>query len=248
MSLEYDKTANNWSAYASALYLNNAVFKQQQDNIKNNESGLKLDISAFESQDKINGTECVGLLIEHWRDVASVGDEFRKFGTGVLDPTLGKMMKSINHLDDTMANTIVLNRGINARIRKTSEFDVKLPESEDPLYPFDNIGLYGGNQSDIGTGEIKWNKVVSNDPEIYDVVRSYPEYKNYSDREIYDLLEHISGNGCTYMALTNAIFYMYHNREDEFEKKFGFSMKGKDGDLNYRMLFLDIALTVGFKF
>ena len=151
MSLEYDKTANNGSAYASALYLNNAVFKQQQDNIKNNESGLKLDISALESQDKINGTECVGLLLANWSNVANSGDTFRNFGTGVLDTTLGKMAMSINKVDDAAAKSINIERGVASKPANINGVKTEA-ENMDKKSPASAGGIAAGSTVAIAAG------------------------------------------------------------------------------------------------
>ena len=115
MSLIYDPSANNKPGKADALYLDNAVFKQKQNNIKDHENALKLDISALSAQEEIGGTECVGLLLKHWREVAEAGDAFRNFGLNSLDPMMGKIQKSIINADVENAKAIGVSSTIPAQ-------------------------------------------------------------------------------------------------------------------------------------
>ena len=258
MSLIYDPSANNKPGKADALYLDNAVFKQKQNNIKDHESALKLDISALSAQEEIGGTECVGLLLKHWREVAETGDAFRNLGTGVVDSALGKMMMSINHIDTMMANSIVLNRGKNARINDflelgkdmsllppisapSAQFFFPKDDSPKPTNPFDDRGSYGGNQGSVGAGTDIWVSIVGEDDDVYRLVRSFPECKDMSDRDVHDFLDDFSENGCTYVSIANSIFYQFRDHPEEFEKIFGFSMT-KGNDLNFRMLIIDIYM------
>ncbi|MBR4670979.1 MAG: hypothetical protein IKO84_10295 [Butyrivibrio sp.] len=95
------------------------------------------------------------------------------------------------------------------------------PKGTDATDPFDDHGLYGGNQGSIdpstnvfGTG---W--IIGEDDEIYDFVKKYEGYENYSDKQIHDLLNTLEENGCTYVAAANAIFWHYRNQGELFEKK-----------------------------
>ena len=106
MSLIYDKNVAYKPGNVSKMFLDNAGYKQQQDNINNHENAQKLDVSALSAQEEINGTECVGLLLEHWKDVAGAGDNFRDFGTGVVAPTLYKEQMSVNKIDEENAKSI----------------------------------------------------------------------------------------------------------------------------------------------
>ncbi|MBR4670978.1 MAG: hypothetical protein IKO84_10290 [Butyrivibrio sp.] len=308
MSLIYDQTANNKPANGAMLHLNNEGFKQEQNNINNNESTLKLDISALSSQEEINGTECVGLLLEQWRTVASICDIFRNFGTGVLDPTLGKMAMSINTIDHDAASSVELENvldlkksGNNAKASWFSDllelplipgrvvnnlvsgmtqsagmsfesisnrlFGIEIedlmrisiapwslfvkPKGADATDPFDDFGLYGGNQVHVDasiSNILPWMGLIPRTgDEIYDFVRSHEGYENYSDEQIRTLLGTITNTGCTYTAAANAIFWHYRNHADLFEKKFGFPIKGKNGDLNYRKLIIDFYLNTNKK-
>ena len=234
MSLIYDPSANNKPANADTLFLNNEGFKQEQININNNESTLKLDISALLSQGEIEGTECVGLLIEQWRTVASICDTFRNFGTGVLDPTLGKMLKSFYIIDDDAAKSTESN----LLSENKREYDSL------PTNPFDDYGLYGGYQVSIDPAHsvLGSNWIIGEDDDIYDFVKKHKGYENYSDKQIHDLLTTLEKTGCSYVAVANAIFWQYRNHGDIFEEKFGFPIRGKDGDLNYKKLIIEYYL------
>ena len=275
MSYTYDSKTDNKPINQVSLYLDNAGFKQQQDNINNHEGEQKLDTSALSHEKEISGTDCVGLLLEHWRDIEGTGDEFRNFGTGVVNSALGKMMMSINNIDQVNADSIgaKIARALDPEamkvgtggIRKDPGFNAPLvvgTDSKEISYaipwqvegeyqgtnPFDEHGSFGGNQLDMGTGtSYGFFGIAGEDEELYDFIRTHRGYENYSDKQIHDLLKDVEDRGCTFVALANAIFYYYRNRRTEFESKFHFSMIGKNGDLNYRFLIMDIILETGFK-
>ncbi|RKM57748.1 hypothetical protein D6856_13920 [Butyrivibrio sp. XB500-5] len=108
--------------------------------------------------------------------------------------------------------------------------------------PFDDDGMYGGDQGGANTGFLLFGKRVFYDKELFAFIRQHPGYEKYTDEEICELLEWLEKKGCTYVAAINSIFYEYKGREEEFEKKFGFPMVGKNGDFNYNMLLLDYFL------
>ena len=112
--------------------------------------------------------------------------------------------------------------------------------------PFDDKGMYGGNQNGFNGGEVKkflwFNYVDGEDKELFKYVRKHPEYRHYSDKQIHELFEEIDDHGCTYVAAANSIFNEYKGREKEFEETFGFPMIGENGDLNFNMLVLDFYL------
>ena len=266
--MRYDETLKIKPVNAPVLYLNNAEYTRQQNNIEAHESAQKLDTSALSYDKEINGTDCVGLLLEHWRDVAGTGDEFRNFGTRVLTPTLYKQQMSINDVDEAEADSITVRNNdkafLNSLIPPVSAPSTQIffPNSDKnsksqnvpkvdpakPLDPYDNIGKYGGDQSDLGIGEVSfWFWVIHEDDDVYDLFDKYQEFKKLSRVERHDLLEQISNNGCTFAAMANIIFEYFKNRPEEFEKKLGFPMMGKDGDLNYRLLIVDIFLRTGYK-
>ena len=98
---------NNISA-VSDLLLDNEMFTQKQNNVRNSESVLKLDTSAIEDMgDKIARTESMNLLINNWQNVAGSGDTFRNFACNDADLMFTKMQKSINNIEGCrIENTI----------------------------------------------------------------------------------------------------------------------------------------------
>ena len=108
---------------------------------------------------------------------------------------------------------------------------------------FDGWGGYGGDQGDLNDHQAKetflfWT--FGGNQALYDIVRSYPQYSNYSDDQIKKLFEKISAKGCGYVAIANAIFVQYHGDSAAFERDFGFPMHDENGDYNYDRLLLDI--------
>lgn len=98
-------------------------------------------------------------------------------------------------------------------------------KTENPA--FDDVGAYGGNQS---------NPVTQSD-ELADLVKKY--HPEFTEDEIVDYLTKLESEGCGYVALINTIFQQFTGREEDFEKTFGFPMYGKDGDLNYNAMVTD---------
>ena len=272
--MRHYETAKIKSGSFNALYLNNAEYTRQQNNIETHESAQKLDTSALSYDKEINGTDCVGLLLEHWRDVAGAGDEFRSFGTGVVAPALNKQQVSVNTIDQINAESIrlkikdVLDLG-NSKIgtggvTKVPSFNIEVSDVVDTgnynreiepaiweyreprgTNPFDIYGSFGGNQSDLGAGwQFLWWIKGEND-DVYNLVRSYDDYKNASEKEIHDLLNEISEHGCSYVAAVNSLFDQYKDDPEGFERIFGFPMVGKDGELNFRLLIVDFYLNTG---
>ncbi|RKM56698.1 hypothetical protein D6856_14465 [Butyrivibrio sp. XB500-5] len=260
MWLKYDPTSNNKPANASSLYFDIAGFKQQQNNIYNHESVQKLDISALSAQEEVSGTECVGLLIEHWKDVASSGDEFRKFGTGVFDPALSGQSKSFIDVDVKEAESIRIEsqgtHGVRALIEApmpappepAKEISPAIPWEEDNkpdlgIDPFDNKGQFGGDQTAMQVWPDKrLFELPTEDSELYEFIRKHPGYENYSDEAIYALLSEIKMNGCSYVAIANIIFDQYKDDPGEFMKRFNIPMTAIGGDLNYKQLIVDFYL------
>ena len=239
----------------SDLLLNNEVFTQKQNNIRSTESMLKLDTSAIDDMgNKIAGTESMNLLINNWRNVAGSGDTFRNFACNDADQMCTKLQKSINEVDNANADSIAINRDFSsgkAFIMDPATLTSELlplflsPEKGDfeiATDPFDEVGKYGGDQNDLGAGSNWHGYVYGEDYDVYRLVMSKELFKNYTRSEVQNLLRFISSNGCTFTAMANAIFEAYKDRPEEFEKVFGFPMVGKDGDLNYRMLIVDIFL------
>ena len=89
---------------------------------------------------------------------------------------------------------------------------------------FDNIGSYGGDQLDIyrQAGRYFFDWVFSYNKELFETARSYPKFKDYTNREISDLFRSISIEGCGYVAVVNAIFVHFKNDNKRFEKRLDF--------------------------
>ncbi len=231
MSYTYDSKANTKPFNQVKLYLNNAGYTQQQNNIYNHESEQKLDTSALSTVNEISGTDCVGLLIEHWRNVAGAGDDFRNFGTGVVAPALSNMQGTLVNLDNVLAKKIISSDSVPHRYNGGLGAD-----------PYDSRGKFGGNQSDIGTGTDFGITIWFEDDDIYDFVRRHPGFENYDDGAVHDFLKEVEKEGCTFVAMANVIFDQFYDNPEEFKHIFGFDMFGKDGDLNYAMLTIDIFI------
>lgn len=115
----------------------------------------------------------------------------------------------------------------------------------------DSNGSYGGDQ-----GNMKYKRRgvdllffhIGEDDELYDFIKQYDQYSNYSDKEIGKLLDKINSEGCGYVAFVNAIFVEYEGREQEFEQTFGFPMYDENGKPNYDYLLVDFYTNTDNKF
>ena len=103
---------------------------------------------------------------------------------------------------------------------------------------FDSTGLYGGNQSNLGTV----------DDDFCDWVRTHPGYEGLTNDEIRALLAKLGTVGCNWTAAANMIFAEFDGKEDEFKAKFGFDMKDANGELNFNKLIADIFLNTQGEF
>lgn len=107
---------------------------------------------------------------------------------------------------------------------------------------FDGWGGYGGDQGDLNNQAkvsiLFWT--FGGNQALYDIVRTYPQYSNYSDDQIKKLFKQINKESCGYVAIANAIFVQYHGDSAAFERDFGFPMHDENGDYNYDRLLLDI--------
>ncbi len=214
MSLYYDPTANNKPGNSSTLYLDNAGFTKQKNNLNNHENTLKLDTSALLTVKEINGTDCVGLLIEHWKDVAGSADLFRGLGCDVLDPALGKMQKSFNTVDAVSASASM----------------------------YDDVGNCGGDHMSMGEG-FNWDFILFNlgvtdeDDELFEFVKQNSLKKTNPD--VHDFLKDTksfdvaAGN----VFLDQTLKYT----DEEFKSHVGYS-RIRDGDFDYRKVTADYRL------
>ena len=116
---------------------------------------------------------------------------------------------------------------------------------------FDEEGGYGGDQGDMAHNQSGYKFLfwrVDNNKELFKIVRSYPQYKDYTDEQIVKLLNQINKEGCGYVAVVNAIFVQFEDRAEDFEKTFGFPMYDSNGDYNYNRLLLDIYAATDNKY
>lgn len=116
---------------------------------------------------------------------------------------------------------------------------------------FDGWGGYGGNQGDMKYNKKKKNFLfwtIRGSQSMYDLVRSYPQYRDYSDDQINALFDQINTEGCGYVAMVNAIFAQYHCDAEAFERDFGFPMHDENGDYNFDRLLLDIYANTDDKY
>ena len=246
MSLIYDPSANNKPGKVDALYLDNAGFKQKQNNIKDHESALILNTSAIdEMEGEICGTDSMNLLIRNWRNVAGSADTFRDFGLNSLNPMMSKIQKSLINVDELNAGNIGLTKDVNIKYIKKNGGDecidnlIRWLERADS--PYDEIGKYGGNQTDTGMGTDVGFTIWFEDDDTYNFVRKHDGYGEASQGEVHNLLKRMQNTGCSYMAIVNTIYDQNLFSDEEFESIFGFEKK-KDGDLNFRDLFIDVFM------
>ncbi len=111
---------------------------------------------------------------------------------------------------------------------------------------FDSKGGYGGDQGDMEHNQsgfkFLWWRFFENG-ELFDAVRKYPGYENYTDDQIAELFKEINSEGCGYVAMANSIFMQFESDPAAFERTFGFPMYDKDGEFNFNRLILDFYCT-----
>ncbi|MBR3630055.1 MAG: hypothetical protein IKN55_06245 [Oscillospiraceae bacterium] len=123
---------------------------------------------------------------------------------------------------------------------------------EDEVYDQETYDAYGGRQhgpvEDVRDGDAEAIKLYT------DIIRentgkvmSEEELKQYLDG-VYDengeaTIDGLNSEGCEYTAIVNTIFEYYTHREngaEEFERKFGFSLRDHKGRLNYNAVLVDV--------
>ena len=111
---------------------------------------------------------------------------------------------------------------------------------------FDSKGGFGGDQGDMEHNQsgfkFLWWRFFENG-ELFDAVRTYPGYENYTDDQIAELFKEINSEGCGYVAMANSIFMQFESDPAAFERTFGFPMYDKDGEFNFNRLILDFYCT-----
>ncbi len=107
---------------------------------------------------------------------------------------------------------------------------------------FDGEGGYGGDQGDLihnKSGKKTLFFRVGADEELFDFVRQYDAYRDYSDEEIINLYGRINEEGCGYVAFVNTVMTKYEGREDAFMRDFGFPLYDENGEFNFNRLLID---------
>ena len=122
-------------------------------------------------------------------------------------------------------------------------FDNSQLFNSDSDYGVDEDDDYGGDQGDMYHNRSGWDVPLFDfrlfqDGKIFDYVRSYDRFKDYSDDQVAKLLEKIN-SGCGYVAMANSIFAQYESNPEEFERVFGFPMRDSNGKFDTNRLILD---------
>ena len=112
-------------------------------------------------------------------------------------------------------------------------------------------GTYAANQRDIANNEsgfgflwFRWNE----NEELFDFIRDYDQYQDYSKWDIAKLMDKINSEGCGYAAVVNNLFVEFEGHEEEFEEIFGFPMYNEDGEANYNYLLVDFYANTDDKY
>ena len=218
----------------TTLFLDNDKYDGHRKNMLTSVNAMDLKTEpSFSMQELMNGTESSQLLINQWHSVANTTTNLRDFYSTDVDAMLLNVQKSINDTAKEAAdalNTDAMTKNLTL-INKTAS-------------PFDDEGSYGGNQGSLfynrsGFTIFGWR--IFYDKDLYKFVKSYPQYKDYSVDDVYELYKNINQEGCGFVAMANSIFEQYEGREDEFEEIFGFPMYDKKTkDLNFDRLLIDI--------
>ena len=132
---------------------------------------------------------------------------------------------------------------INEELRESAKGTVRRENVTNSSGVFDGWGGYGGDQGDLYHNKRKSKFLLwsfGGSQAMYDWVRSYSKYSDYSNDEIDELFAQINTEGCGYVAMANAIFAQYHCDSEAFERDFGFPMHDENGDYNFDRLLIDI--------
>jgi len=121
-----------------------------------------------------------------------------------------------------------------------------------PIFEGSGNGEYGGDQGDLANKhngwKLPWGWVWFEDKGVYNFVKEHEGYENFTESQIHDLLDKMNQEGCGYIGIVNAIFAEYEGSEEEFEKRFGFPMRDKNGDYNYNYMFIDLYCATDNKY
>ncbi len=80
----------------------------------------------------------------------------------------------------------------------------------------------GGDQNGPYT---LWQRGLDSDRNyMRELIHSYEEYAEYSDKEIEEFLQKLNSEGCGYVAFANIVVDEYRRKEEEFRQIFGFPL------------------------
>ncbi len=142
--------------------------------------------------------------------------------TAIGGPLLGCVVVGISHIKPEFDQN-----GNRRYSEKTIKSDV---------YNTDGTGMYGSDQGAM-VDKLN-NKGTPNAKKIYNDLKQY--YPNITYKEAVKYMDTLNHHGCTFAAMANTILSEYSGRDEEFEKKFGFPLKDKNGNYNYDRMILDI--------
>jgi len=135
-------------------------------------------------------------------------------------------------------------------------------EIEDEVYDPNHPDYYGGRQHGPKNNVNVDGVITEKEKEYLDIIQKNTgrDTSKWTEQDLKDYLDAsykydpktgkrevdvpgLNHQGCEYQALVNTIFEYYINREDgeaEFYRKFGFSMRDENGNLNYEIVLVDL--------
>ena len=94
---------------SNALYLDNAIYKDRQGQLRQTSSELKFDKLPFELENGACGTEGMVLLSDYWHGVSKASDNLQNFFTVDVDKVNTDTQNSINQTDAKIGNSFSVN-------------------------------------------------------------------------------------------------------------------------------------------
>ena len=159
---------------------------------------------------------------------------------GSLEKILALYQQTEQALSEIKPGTQPVEGLMGAYDQTTKTFD------DDP-----SNGTYGADQGDMANNEsgfgflwFRWNE----NEELFDFIRDYDQYQDYSKWDIAKLMDKINSEGCGYAAVVNNLFVEFDGHEEEFEEIFGFPMYNEDGEANYNYLLVDFYANTDDKY
>lgn len=153
-----------------------------------------------------------------------------------LAQALSRIADSYEQAEDS-AKSEISSRGMSTSVVMTGGANLAATSGV-----FDKKGGYGGDQGDLQHHQsgikLGWWRFWENG-ELFDAVRQYPGYENYTDDQIAKLFKQINSEGCGYVAVVNSLFMQYESDPAEFERVFGFPMYDEKGEFNFNRFIID---------